>query len=109
VRRLGQGLQQAARQLDNFSQGHFDTEVDARGQDELSQAMLALKRVQTRLGFELADAQRRARDEAAQREAETRVAREVNDAITAATQRRPDGAHPAGRQERPSSAACATG
>jgi PAS domain S-box-containing protein len=86
VRRLGQGLQQAARQLDNFSQGHFDTEVDARGQDQLSQAMLALKRVQTRLGFELADAQRRARDEAAQREAETRVAREVNDAITAATQ-----------------------
>ena len=86
VRRLGQGLQQAARQLDNFSQGRFDTEVDARGQDQLSQAMLALKRVQTRLGFELADAQRRARDEAAQREAETRVAREVNDAITAATQ-----------------------
>ena len=86
VHRLVHGLHQTAQHLDGFSQGHFDGVIDARGHDDLSQAMLALKRVQTRLGFELADAKRRAIEVSAQREAEALVASEVNDAVGAATE-----------------------
>jgi PAS domain S-box-containing protein len=78
-------LRSAANHLDSFSQGRFDGVVDARGHDELSAAMLALKRVQTRLGFEFADAKRRAIESEAQRKAETLVAEEIGVAVGAAT------------------------
>jgi PAS domain S-box-containing protein len=78
-------LRAAASHLDGFSQGRFDGIIDARGHDELSQAMLALKRVQTRVGFEFNDAKRRACDVLQQREAEAVVAREVGQAVDAAT------------------------
>ncbi len=86
VRRLTHGLRSAAQQLDRFSQGQFEGVVDAKGSDELAQALLALKRVQTRLGFELSDAKRHAQEVQAQREAEALVAREVGEAVDAATQ-----------------------
>jgi aerotaxis receptor len=86
VRRIVRSSRQAAGFLDAFSQGNFDGIIDARGHDEMAQAMLALKRVQTRVGFEFTDAKRRAVEVEAQREAEAVVAREVNDAVAAATQ-----------------------
>jgi PAS domain S-box-containing protein len=79
-------LREAALHLDHFSQGNFDGVIDARGQDARAQAMLALKRVQTRLGFELADAKRRAIEIEARRQAEAEVASEVSVAVNAATQ-----------------------
>jgi PAS domain S-box-containing protein len=84
--RLIRTLRQAARHLDGFSQGLFDGVIDARGYDARAQAMLALKRVQTRLGFELSDAQRRAREIEARRQAEVLVAQEVSHAVNSATQ-----------------------
>jgi hypothetical protein len=86
VRRIVRSSRQAAGFLDAFSQGNFDGIIDARGHDEMAQAMLALKRVQTRVGFEFTDAKRRAVEVEAQRQAEAVVAREVNDAVAAATQ-----------------------
>ncbi|MBL8327462.1 MAG: methyl-accepting chemotaxis protein [Rubrivivax sp.] len=79
-------LREAARHLDGFSQGQFDGIIDARGHDELAQAMLALKRVQTRIGFEFMDAKRHAAETAAQRDAESVVAQQVALAVDAAMQ-----------------------
>lgn len=53
-------LTQAAYQLDHFAQGKFDGVVEAWGHDELASMLLAIKRVQTRLGFEFAETIRRA-------------------------------------------------
>jgi methyl-accepting chemotaxis protein len=86
ARHIMDTLQLVAKNLDAFSQGVFDGVFDARGRDARAQALLAMKRVQTRLGFELSDAQRRASEAEAQRVAETEVAEEVNRAVTAATQ-----------------------
>jgi aerotaxis receptor len=86
ARRMVSTLQTVARNLDDFSQGSFDGVFDARGSDTCALTLLALKRVQTRLGFELADAKRRAAEVEAQRQAETEVAEEVNRAVSAAVQ-----------------------
>jgi PAS domain S-box-containing protein len=79
-------LKQTTHQLDSFSQGKFEGIIDARGRDELSVAMLALKRVQTRLGFEFTDAKRRAIESEHQRAAEAIVAKEVSEVVNGATQ-----------------------
>ncbi|MCV2356227.1 methyl-accepting chemotaxis protein [Paucibacter sp. B2R-40] len=63
TQRLAKTLSRAAGQFEQFGQGRFDGVVEVSGSDELSAMMLALKRVQTRLGFEFADANKRA-DEA---------------------------------------------
>ena len=60
ARRLHVRLTQAATALENFAQGRFDGIVASDGKDAVSALMLALRRVQTRLGFEFADATRRA-------------------------------------------------
>ena len=86
VRRIVRSVKSAAAFLDHFSQGNFDGAIDARGHDDMSQAMLALKRVQTRIGFEFSDAKRRAVEVEQQRQDETVVAQEVSDAVIAATQ-----------------------
>jgi len=86
ARRLIGQLRHAGEHLDHFAQGRFDGIVDARGQDELAGAMLALKRVQTRLGFEFSDAQKRAITSAAEATAAGQVAEEVGAAVAAATQ-----------------------
>jgi PAS domain S-box-containing protein len=83
--RLRARLRESAQLLDNFSQGRFDGIVNARGRDELATSMIALKRVQTRVGFEFNDAKRRAVEIEAQRQAEADVAREVGSAVDAAT------------------------
>jgi len=63
------GVNQVSRQLkameahlDRYAQGNFDGIVSASGHDELASALLALKRAQTRLGFEFADTRRRAQE-----------------------------------------------
>jgi aerotaxis receptor len=87
--RLGHRLQRQCRAaagfLDNFSQGVFDGVIDASGHDAMAQAMLALKRVQTRVGFEFIDAKRRAVEVEAQRQAENLVTQEVAAVVSAAT------------------------
>ena len=85
VRPVVASLRSAAGQLDAFSQGRFDGVVDARGHDERALMLLALKRVQTRVGFEFTDAKRRAIEMQQQHEAETEVATEVRDIVAAAT------------------------
>lgn len=62
--RLTGSLRAAERHLEQFAQARFDGVVLARGHDELARALLSVKRVQTRLGFEFADVNKRA-DEAA--------------------------------------------
>jgi PAS domain S-box-containing protein len=84
--RLIRSLRQCETLLDRFAQGVFDGIVAARGEDELARSMIALKRVQTRLGFEFADAKRRAIESAAEAESGAQVAQEVSEAVSAATQ-----------------------
>jgi PAS domain S-box-containing protein len=86
LRQVHGALRNATRHLDGFAQGNFDGVIDARGHDQRAQAMLALKRVQTRLGFEFTDAKRRAVEIEARRLAEKQVAEEVHAVVTAATQ-----------------------
>ncbi len=59
---LARQLVQAGNQFEQFGQGNFDGIVVAESDDEMGQMMLAMKRVQTRLGFEFADTRRRADD-----------------------------------------------
>lgn len=61
--RLSHHLKAAAGHFERFAQGNFDGVVAAQGEDELADMLRALKRVQTRLGFEFADTRKRA-DEA---------------------------------------------
>jgi methyl-accepting chemotaxis protein len=84
--RLTGTLRDAEVHLDHFAQGRFDGIVDARGKDEVARAMIALKRVQTRLGFEFSDAKRSAIASAAEAKAAAQVASEVGTAVAAATQ-----------------------
>ncbi|MBL8326520.1 MAG: methyl-accepting chemotaxis protein [Rubrivivax sp.] len=85
-RRLGAQMRSVAAHLDGMSQGNFDGVIDARGHDEVAQAQLALKRVQTRVGFEFSDARRRAVESEQQRAAETVVAEEIGRCVGAATE-----------------------
>jgi PAS domain S-box-containing protein len=85
VRRLARGLRVAAERLDAFSQGQFNGVIDTSGSDELSQALLALKRVQTRVGFEFDDSKRRALESEARRTAEALVSQEINATVSAAS------------------------
>ncbi|MFO1298290.1 MAG: hypothetical protein U1F25_18735 [Rubrivivax sp.] len=59
--RLRRTLVEMSGHLEGYAQGRFDGIVDARGHDELAQSMLALKRLQTRLGFEF-DTRKRAEE-----------------------------------------------
>ncbi|MBB5205669.1 PAS domain S-box-containing protein [Inhella inkyongensis] len=61
-RRLDRTLAVAAAQLEQFAQARFDGIVPVQGRDRLAQMMQALRRVQTRLGFEFADTKKRAED-----------------------------------------------
>jgi len=61
-RRISGSLRATEGHLDRYAQGSFDGVVSARGNDELAGMLLALKRVQTRLGFEFADTRKRADD-----------------------------------------------
>jgi methyl-accepting chemotaxis protein len=83
--RLLSALRTLGTQLDGFAQGRFDGVIDSDGHDELSQALLALRRVQTRVGFEFNDAKMRAAQIEQQRLAEQQVAGEVKAAVDAAT------------------------
>ncbi|MFO1217836.1 MAG: methyl-accepting chemotaxis protein [Burkholderiaceae bacterium] len=63
VRLLGaqrRGLNEAVQWLQRFGQGRFDGLVEAHGEDEIAELMRALRCVQVRLGFEVADTARRA-------------------------------------------------
>ena len=60
VRRLVNGLETSAELLERYAQGRFEGLVDSTGQDQLSAMALALRRVQTQLGFEFSDAKARA-------------------------------------------------
>ncbi|WP_374594786.1 PAS domain-containing protein, partial [Aquabacterium sp.] len=63
ARRVGGSLRAGSQMLDKFGQGNFDGIVKVTGNDELAGMLYALRRVQNRLGFELADTRKRA-DEA---------------------------------------------
>jgi len=60
LRTLSAGLQDTEHWLDRFGQARFDGLVPSHGEDELAQVQRALRRVQVRLGYEVADTQRRA-------------------------------------------------
>ena len=62
TRRLVKGLKLNTLQLDQYAQARFDGMITATGNDQLTATLLALKRVQTRLGFEFADTSRRAEE-----------------------------------------------
>ena len=62
VVRLTGTLVDSGKHLENFGQANFDGIISASGYDQLAQMTLALKRVQTRLGFEFADTKRRAQE-----------------------------------------------
>ncbi|MDT9001719.1 methyl-accepting chemotaxis protein [Paucibacter sp. APW11] len=62
TRRMTSTLGSAAELLERFGQGRFDGIVPLQGRDQLAEMLMALRRVQTRLGFEFADAKRRAED-----------------------------------------------
>ncbi len=66
-------LKQAAVHLDRFAQGKFDGVVEAWGHDELANMLLAIKRVQTRLGFEFAETVRRANESERMRQISERI------------------------------------
>ena len=84
--RLARGLRQTQTLLDRFAQGNFSGIVQPRGDDELARAQVALKRVQTRVGFEFSDAKRQAIASAEEARSGAQVAQEVSDAVGAATQ-----------------------
>ena len=86
IRRIRAALSEASAHLDGISQGRFDGIIDARGHDECARMLGALKRVQTRVGFEFNDAKRHAAEVEAQRQAEIEVAAEVRGIVSAATQ-----------------------
>ena len=69
ARRLTKTLGQAKRHFENFAQARFDGVVTAEGRDELADMMLALKRVQIRLGFEFSDIKRLAAESGRVRQA----------------------------------------
>jgi methyl-accepting chemotaxis protein len=73
-----------ARTLDAMSQGRFDGVIDARGGDERAQALLALKRVQTQVGFEFTEARRRAQEVEQQQQAERAMTETVKAVVAAA-------------------------
>jgi len=85
VARVVGTLRDAEKNLDGFAQGHFDGIIDARGHDEAAAMRIALKRVQTRLGFEFTDAKKRAVTSAAEAEAAAQVAEQVGQAVASAT------------------------
>ncbi|MEO3691947.1 methyl-accepting chemotaxis protein [Roseateles paludis] len=62
VARVARVLRTAGDQLEQFGQGNFDGIVERGSRDETGEMMMALRRVQTRLGFEFADTRRRAED-----------------------------------------------
>lgn len=62
VGRLIAILRVSEKHLENFGQANFDGIIEAYGFDQLAGMTLALKRVQTRLGFEFADTKRRAQE-----------------------------------------------
>ena len=69
ARRISGTLGFASAQLEAYGQGKFDGIIDVSGVDQLSQTMLALKRVQTRLGFEFSDARKTAAEASRVRQA----------------------------------------
>ncbi|HEX5311680.1 methyl-accepting chemotaxis protein [Aquabacterium sp.] len=73
TRTMATKLQQAAVHLDRFAQGKFDGVVEAWGHDELAGMLLAIKRVQTRLGFEFAETVRRANESERMRQISERI------------------------------------
>ncbi len=68
-RRLVRGLTLSTQQLDRYAQARFDGMITATGNDQLTASLRALKRVQTRLGFEFSDARRTAAEASRVRQA----------------------------------------
>jgi methyl-accepting chemotaxis protein len=62
VSNINRRLSEAESHLERYGQGNFDGIVDTKGHDQLASMMLSLKRVQTRLGFEFADTNKRAEE-----------------------------------------------
>ena len=58
--RLNRTVREAKKHFENFAQARFDGVVSTDGKDQLADMMLALKRVQIRLGFEFSDIKRMA-------------------------------------------------
>jgi methyl-accepting chemotaxis protein len=51
-------VRQASEHLEHYGQGRFDGIVETRGRDQVTAMMYALRRVQTRFGFDIADMRR---------------------------------------------------
>ena len=57
-RSITRPLAQAINAFGSISNGDFSTMIDADGRDEISQVLLSLKAMQTKLGFDVAEAKR---------------------------------------------------
>jgi methyl-accepting chemotaxis protein len=57
-RSITRPLTKAINAFGNISNGDFSTMIDADGRDEISQVLLSLKAMQTKLGFDVAEAKR---------------------------------------------------
>jgi len=69
VRSLTRRLRQAGEMLDRIAEGRFDGPVDTSGADAAAQVMLSLRKMQIRLGYEVAETARRMRESERIREA----------------------------------------
>ncbi|WP_247661128.1 methyl-accepting chemotaxis protein [Ideonella alba] len=69
ARRLSSSLAVTAQQMQAFGQGRFDGAIDVHGHDQLATMLMSLKQVQTRLGFEYADARKQAEEASRVRQA----------------------------------------
>ncbi|MBL0085946.1 MAG: PAS domain S-box protein [Ideonella sp.] len=62
LRELSTSLSTGRRWLDQFAQARFDGLVEADGEGDMPELLRALRKIQVRLGFEVADTKRRAVD-----------------------------------------------
>ena len=58
VRAIVRPLDQAIRHFDQISQGNYNNQIDIEHEDEVGKVMEALKSMQTKLGFDVAEAKR---------------------------------------------------
>jgi methyl-accepting chemotaxis protein len=64
IRSIVRPLNEAVGIFGNIAEGRFDTAIDVKGSDEPSQVLLGLKAMQTKLGADVAEAQRVATENA---------------------------------------------
>jgi methyl-accepting chemotaxis protein len=58
IRSITRPLEQAIEVFKKISDGKYDTPIDIAGQDEISKVLMALKSMQVKLGFDIAEAKR---------------------------------------------------